>query len=453
MQSGSKPLVAVDAFNLALSQGTGIAGYTRTLIDAIERNGLDLALMYGLKMHRASSALPRDVSFFDDKSWDKPGRTTRLRRALNAARTLAGGLELEHIERNGMVDTAALGEQLPAAELYNGHDLFNTASALQALTGRFLSVRMRHKAALCHWTSPLPIRLEGAPNIYTIHDLVPLTQPFTTLHDKARFHALLRRIAEQADHIVTVSEFSRSEIIQHLGVAPDKVTNTYQSVSVDDPGAASPATEQAFLEARFGLQARGYFLFVGAIEPKKNVRRLLEAYLAAETTMPLVVVGHRAWKSDSELAPLLLGEKDLRPVYDLGQGKKVIFPGYTPRSLMLSLMRNARALLFPSLTEGFGLPVAEAMMLGTPVLTANRAATAEIAGDAALLIDPLDGQAIKAGIERLAQDDELRSRLAGAGPRRAQLFSAEAYARRLADFYSKLGVHSARPTAGEISAT
>ena len=158
-----------------------------------------------------------------------------------------------------------------------------------------------------HWTYPLPARVVGAKNIYTLHDLVPLRLPHTTLDRKRRYLQLMRRLTASADHIVTVSEASRRDIIDLLKVPEHRVTNTYQAVSVPHEVAAkSDAELRLELQRSFGLEAGGYYLFFGAIEPKKNVGRLIQAYLASGVKAPLLIVGKRAWKSRQELRLLNL---------------------------------------------------------------------------------------------------------------------------------------------------
>ena len=156
---------------------------------------------------------------------------------------------------------------------------------------------------IMHWTYPLPIRLEGARNIYTLHDLVPLRLPYTTLDNKRYYLRLLRGCLRWGDHICTVSESSRRDIIDLLGARPDQVTNTYQSIRINKPPAQTDTPEglAAWLRGLFGLEPGRYFLFYGALEPKKNIGRLIEAYLSASLPIPLVIVGGRAWKSEGEL--------------------------------------------------------------------------------------------------------------------------------------------------------
>jgi glycosyltransferase involved in cell wall biosynthesis len=193
----------------------------------------------------------------------------------------------------------------------------------------------------------------------------------------------------------------------------------------------------------FGLGFQKYFLFFGAIEPKKNVGRMIEAYLASGVTDPLVIVGKKAWKSDEELR-LLFENEHVR--YLLTQDgvtrtrHRVQLVDYASFPLLVSLIRGAKAVLFPSLYEGFGLPALEAMLLGTPVMTSNTSSMPEVVGDAAIQVDPYDVRAMVDSIRALDTDADLRGRLAEAGPRQASLFSPERYQMRLRDAYARVGV-------------
>jgi glycosyltransferase involved in cell wall biosynthesis len=303
--------------------------------------------------------------------------------------------------------------------------LFPLAQRHFNATGRFLPLRMEQPPEIMHWTYPVPVRLEGARNIYTVHDLVPLRLPYTTLTDKPRFAGLLRGCVAQGDHICTVSDYSRADIIAQSGIDPARITNTYQASFLPDEITVESYEDSARqVRGIFGLEPRGFFLFFGALEPKKNLGRLIEAYLGLGTRTPLVLVGARAWMSEGELS--LLPENDQR----------IVRLDYLGRNALLRLTRTARALLFPSISEGFGLPVLEAMSLGTPVLTSDASSLPEVAGDAALLVDPYDTAAIAAGIARLDADEGLRARLAAAGPGQAERFSQSLYLARLEAMYA-----------------
>jgi glycosyltransferase involved in cell wall biosynthesis len=164
---------------------------------------------------------------------------------------------------------------------------------------------------------------------------------------------------------------------------------------------------------------------------------MIEGYLASKVDAPLVIVGAMAWKSEEELR--LLNEENIvfrRTIQnDEFTRKRVMILPYAPFSLLVSLIRGARATLFPSIYEGFGLPVLEAMLLGTPVISSNTSSLPEVAADAAVLIDPYDTAAIARAIRQVDADPGLRSELSVRGRQRAAWFSREAYRDRLAQVY------------------
>jgi glycosyltransferase involved in cell wall biosynthesis len=260
---------------------------------------------------------------------------------------------------------------------------------------------------------------------------------------------MLTRIAREAAHIVTVSETSKRDIMSLLGVPEERITNTYQAVDIPRKLSEKPEdVARAEIEGSFGLGWKGYFLFFGAIEPKKNLARLLEAHLASGVEAPLVICGRQAWDAERELALLYEDDVSERDKDGRMRGRtlkrklrdRIILLDYAPFRLLVSLVRGAKAVLFPSLYEGFGLPVLEAMHLGTPVMTSNTASLPEVAGDAALLVDPYDTRAMADAIQALDRQPELRAELAARGPKRAALFDNAAYERRLVELYAKLGV-------------
>jgi glycosyltransferase involved in cell wall biosynthesis len=255
--------------------------------------------------------------------------------------------------------------------------------------------------------------MKGWINFYTVHDVIPLIHPDLTPIDASRHRAVLRAITERAHRLVTVSDSAHDDIVSALGCDPKMVINCGETVDISG---AKTSCE------RRGLIRNGYFLHCGSIEPRKNLSALLAAYRASGLTMPLVLVGPDGWRASPILGQIRQTPGALR------------FP-YLDRADLLGLIEGARGLLMPSLAEGFGLPVAEAMALGVPVLTSDRGALAEVAGGAALLVDPEDVMAIAASLGRLAADAGLVQRLATLGRKRARTFSSEAFAGRLADAY------------------
>jgi glycosyltransferase involved in cell wall biosynthesis len=286
-----------------------------------------------------------------------------------------------------------------------------------------------------HWTYPLPLRVNGAKNIYTLHDLVPLRLPYTTLDNKLQYLWLMKAIARKSDHIITVSENSKRDIVALLKVPENKVTNTYQAVDIPTSYLNRSIEElKGELKGSFRLQYKNYLLFYGAIEPKKNVGRIIEAYLAGNVGKPLVIAGAAAWKSDHELR-LLTGVEGER----LLKRRTIIRLQYLSFAQLINLIRGAMAVVFPSLYEGFGLPILESMMCGTPVITSNLGSMKEIAGDAALLVDPYNTREIKEAIIAMVSDSSLQSEKSALGYKVAAYYSTERYRERLERLYEKVG--------------
>jgi glycosyltransferase involved in cell wall biosynthesis len=188
------------------------------------------------------------------------------------------------------------------------------------------------------------------------------------------------------------------------------------------------------LEGVFNLGWKDYFLHFGAIEPKKNLGRIVEAYLASGSKTPLVLIGGRAWLDEGETALLSQVKRDGGPNAD-----RIRQYEYMPFSLLVSLIRGARATLFPSLYEGFGLPVLESMALSTAVLTSTGGSLPEVAGDAAIVVDPYDVQGIARGIQALDADHAMNAECVARGLIQAARFTPEAYQERLRALYANVG--------------
>ena len=434
--------IYIDGFNLSLEQGTGVATYARNLSFALRDLGAEVGVLYGAPTSTTSAnSLMREIAFFDPRT-RTPSRLSQSLKSFRRTLMLPFGEIAFQVPVTGRVIRDTFQARLPYFDhIWNVQDLFTKESLYGSLLGGRMNVHFREAPDIMHWTYPLAIRIPKAKNIYTLHDLVPLRLPYTTLDNKRHYFRLIRRLTKSADHIVTVSEASKKDIINLFGVPEQRITNTYQAVDIPSRYRDKPISDvKSDVEGTFGLNYKNYFLFFGAIEPKKNVGRMIEAYLASGVTDPLIIVGKRAWKSEEELR--LISDND-HVRYLLTNGNiterrfRVLQVDYAPFPLLVSLIRGAKAVLFPSLYEGFGLPALEAMSLGTPVLTSNTASMPEVVGNAALQVDPYDTRALVEGIRALDTDADLRGRLAEAGPIQAEQFSPERYQARLADVYGK----------------
>jgi glycosyltransferase involved in cell wall biosynthesis len=431
--------ILIDGYNLGLEKGTGVATYARNLSFALHGLGHEVGVLYGGRASAFREPLIREIAFFDSNVGDPPLWLRKLNAIRDGLRGPFGHRALP-IPLSGTVILDTFKSRLPHFDaLYNAENLFTRAHNQFAFWKRMGQVHGGFRADLVHWTYPLPLYVGGGSrNVYTLHDLVPLRLPYTTLEKKRRYFQMCRKIVERADHIVTVSETSKRDIVNILGVPPDRITNTYQAVSIPDKYRLKPEeVVKREVEGTFGLAFKGYFLFFGSIEPKKNLGRLIEAYLGSAVDTPLVIVGAQAWKSEQELR--LLYDDHIRSLITDGREtrvkRRVVQLDYAPFPLLVSLIRGAKATMFPSIYEGFGLPVLESMLLGTPVLSSNVSSIPEVAGDAACLVDPYDTRQMAEAIRALDADAALRGSLVERGLRQARLFDEQAYQRRLAEMY------------------
>jgi glycosyltransferase involved in cell wall biosynthesis len=250
-----------------------------------------------------------------------------------------------------------------------------------------------------------PPLVSRQPCVLTLHDLNHIDRPENSSMAKRLFYrVVLRPACRRAARLLTVSEYSRQRIVAWAGVPPEKVVNVGNGVdSSFRPAEALPA--------RAG---QGYLLCVGNRKGHKNEFRVVEAF--ARAPLPLAVRLRFTGRPTTAL---------LRHAARCGVLDRVDFTGPLDDGQMPALYRGALALVFPSLYEGFGLPVLESMACGTPVIAANTTALPEVAGDAALLVDPLSVTAIAAAIRRLVADDALRATLRARGLERAAGFTWE----------------------------
>lgn len=436
----AKKRVLIDGKNLSLERGTGVATYARNLSYCLHDLNYQVEVLYGNRAAPSSSALMKEIAFFDANVGAPPRWLQRMRDVQDAFLAPLGH-RARPVPVTGTVITETFKSRLPYFDvIHNVPELFSKAHGLFGLFKRLHTVRLLEKPDLVHWTYPLPLKLKGVPNVYTLHDLVPLRLPYTTLDHKRRYYKLVKKIVRKADHIVTVSEASKTDIVNILGADPERITNTYQAVSIPEKYRNKPPeVVQREVEGTFGIEYKSYFLFWGSIEPKKNIGRIIEGYLASGARAPLVILGAQAWKSEEELK--LLYDDNIRSLVQVGNvtrvKQKVIQLAYAPFPLLVSLIRGAKATVFPSLYEGFGLPVLESMSLGTPVITSNTSSIPEVAGQAAIMVNPYDTRAIAQAIESVDNDEGLRTSLVARGYEQARLFSEEAYLARLASVYER----------------
>lgn len=260
------------------------------------------------------------------------------------------------------------------------------------------------------------------------------TFDFPQFHPAARVSFLnthIERAITEADHIVTISQFVKRQIISRFELASDVVSVTHLAASdgfkpVDDRTWRYPAHGKSRLY-------REYFLFISTMEPRKNLERLLSAYeryceMLGIKALPLVLAGHIGWNNRATLDRMEV----------LQRKGSVTYLGYVSRATVEQLMAGARALIFPSLYEGFGLPVLEAMQSGTSVVTSSNSPMQEIAGSAALYINPFSIASIMNGMVRMTEDIDLCRALEKSGIERAAAFTWSRCASQTLDIFRRV---------------
>lgn len=253
--------------------------------------------------------------------------------------------------------------------------------------------------------------------VSTFHDLFVMTGEYSTPEFRKRFTEQARLAASRSDLIITVSAFTASQVTELLGVEPSRIRVIHHGVRA--PSNVPPDEQREDL-----------VLSVGAVQVRKNIARLVDAFERLPKSWRLVLAGGQGY-----------GFERIRERIERSPARgRIHVAGYVDQTALEGLYSRARILAFPSLDEGFGIPVLEAMAWGVPVLTSNRSALPEVAGGAALLVDPLDSEQIAGALKALAGDRELRVKLAKAGRQRAGVFRWEdAIARTWAVYQELVG--------------
>jgi glycosyltransferase involved in cell wall biosynthesis len=251
----------------------------------------------------------------------------------------------------------------------------------------------------------------------TIYDMTCRLMP--ELHTAENIRAdesLAKNLISRADGLIAISENSRQDAVRLLKLDPERIQVIY------------PGVADVYFGARATPSERPYILYVGAIEPRKNVDTLLDAWESSNLTrdFELRIAGASGWSSAKTMARLAARPEGVR------------YLGYVPEDELPGLTAGSTAFIYPSLYEGFGLPVAQAMAAGVPVITSNSSCLPEIAGEGALLVDAKSPGEIRSAMEKLLTSVALQQQLGAAGKARAELFRWKRSARQSLEFFRKL---------------
>ncbi len=279
---------------------------------------------------------------------------------------------------------------------------------------------------LLHETGFTPARFTAAPSLFSMYDLTLRRYQETQPKERVMlFEYFMKTRLAHADHILTISEFVRQEIIDEFKVSPSMVTAVHLA---PDPlfAPSHPGPVETVLN-RYRLP-REYLVFVSSLEPRKNIDLLIEAMAMTRTDIPLVLVGWQGW-----------GEKPwLEKIQDKGLKNRIYFTGHLPDNDLKHVYAGATALVYPSLYEGFGLPILEAMACGCPVICSNAASMPEVAKDAAILIDPYGKADLASAIDTVVHDSDKRKFLIEQGILNAGKFTWEKTARKTLEVFKKV---------------
>lgn len=277
--------------------------------------------------------------------------------------------------------------------------------------------------------------LAPCPVVATIHDLSFEHLPETfKRRSRAQLRLTVRRTARAASQVLVPSEHTRRDIIETYKLEPERVRVT-PLAAARSFAPVRDEEERARVRAHYKIEG-DYILAVGSIQPRKNLARLVAAYSALRRARPhatlpkLVIVGRRAW----------LYSETLRAVREHELNDRVVLTGYVPEVDLPALYTGALAFVYPSYFEGFGLPPLEAMQCGTAVIAGNRTSLPEVVGDAGLLVDPFNVQALTEALARVIDDTDLRAHLCTKGLERAKLFDWQETARLTLAAYERAGM-------------
>lgn len=293
------------------------------------------------------------------------------------------------------------------------------------------SAAIRRDVALFHATDHHIPLIRGVPTVATIMDLIPILHPEWIKQDLRRLKSwLFTTSIHRADHIITISEYSKQDMVQYLGIEPERISVTPLGVDPVYFERIDFRQRDAILQTH-GLKP-GFFLFIGTLQPRKNLPCVLEAFQqlpeAIRKEHPLVIVGRDGWNNE-KLLP------QLEALEQRGEGRWL---RYLPQPEVVALLQSAGALVFASLYEGFGLPVIEAFAAQCPVIASNTTSVPEVTGDAAWSIDPSSAESICAAmLDVLQQGDEHEQKIQR-GLARARHYTWQACARQTLEVYRKV---------------
>jgi glycosyltransferase involved in cell wall biosynthesis len=345
----------------------------------------------------------------------------------NLADALASKVDLKRIYLKSLTETLLhpFSRQIPHSNITCSInpiiDHFSPMTTYQGLA---------HSIDIFHSTDYLIPAIPNIPVVATLHDAIMLLgNNFANIKFRQLKNYILKKLIHRVDHVITISLSAKAEVIYYWGIPEEKISVAYNGIN---PNWLIPhANKDNIIKNKYGIN-KPYLLAVGTISPKKNYLKIMQAYLQLpieiRQNLTLVIVGKQGWCCEQEMCLL-------SNLIEQGYAKWL---AYVPLLDLQALYQGSQCLVFPSLAEGFGLPIIEGFASNTPVITSDFGATREIAENAAYLVDPNKVESIATAMLELTTDAELRKNLISWGQKRVKAFSWQAHAEHALKIYQQL---------------
>ncbi len=436
--------ILIDGHNLGLKEPTGVGSYAKNLAESLTSMKHQVSILYGInhtnKIWKKNTANMNsfysqllnfgELPYRDYEKWVFHFFYYCIKIILKQE---LKPYKIDNFPLKGI--SKSFENKIPInSNIYNLSNIFRASQAFSSIFGKSLPFSYPNELKnldIFHTTMPIPLKKNiKSKKVVSLHDLIPLKIPKSISVNIKLYKRIINASLKDADIIFSSSVQTKKDAIQLLGIKEEKIHVTYMTSVIPDKFKKLSDKEIQDVLKLFDLKFQKYFLFYGAIEPKKNVLRLMKAFKKAITDCKLVIVGKNGsyHSKESELFDQLNKEKY----------KHILRIPYLEIKYLISLIKASKAVIFPSLYEGFGLPVLEAMQLGTPVITSNRGSLSEIGGEAVHFVDPYSISDISNAIEKFSIEKEYLEKLRLKGLIQAKKFSQIEFNKRLSLGYQKL---------------
>lgn len=394
--------ILIDGMNFELIRGSGIKTYSRSLIKVLSKDNNKITILSEKEIKKNKYVRPLDgyIAQATQSPLKNKSIKTRIKESLKIyKKNIKGEIQIDdndqiHLQNFSTKDW----ENIRSIDVQP--NIFTKAFIRAGLSlGLSEDKARKRKYDIFILTSPIPLIRKNTINILTIHDIIPLTHPW--LIDRWSIVAktigyTIEKLSSRVDHIICVSETSKTQLIKKFNIPREKITVLYQPCKYSFiPEILHQKKEDDIrILKKFNIETTPYILFTGAIEPKKNLLSLLKTIQIYQNLPKLIIIGSFAWSCNEE-KKLISQMKN-----------QVEHFGYLPDHELNALQRNASAFIFPSVIEGFGLPALEAMWLGVPCVLSDIEVFHELFENHATYIDPFSPKSIAEGIEQAMQESQ-----------------------------------------------